>query len=159
MGVQWGVKTVSLLATGVVAVAVLAACSTSGRPGGQPAPARTGPASPSASRSASAPPRGPGQSPGPGRTPPQGGDPGRTASPGVDPENPNDRVGAPMTVAGVVASVGGCVVLDAGARRWALTGEPAARLRQGARVTVRGWARPVPAGCSADGGLEVILVS
>jgi hypothetical protein len=47
------------------------------------------------------------------------------------------------------------VILEAGGRRWALTGPAAARLADGERVTVRGRPVDVPAGCDAAFGLAL----
>lgn len=94
--------------------------------------------------------------------PPRTGDPGAPnppASHGADPEQPRDLVGAPMTVTGTVTVVGGCTVLDTGAKRWALSGDRAGQLRAGDRVTVRGRPAAMPAGCRADGALQVILIA
>jgi hypothetical protein len=79
--------------------------------------------------------------------------------PGAGPEQPRDLVGPPMTVTGAVTVADGCVVLDTGSKRWALLGDRAGQLRDGHRVTVRGRPEAVPAGCRADSGLRVILVS
>jgi hypothetical protein len=64
-----------------------------------------------------------------------------------------------MTVTGTVTTASGCTILDTGSRRWALLGDESRRLRQGSRVTVRGRPEAAPAGCPADGALQIILVS
>ena len=68
---------------------------------------------------------------------------------GGDPDNPSDLVGAPVVLTGTVSRADGCVILDVGGRRWALTGVSAARLADGQHVTVRGRPVAVPAGCDA----------
>jgi hypothetical protein len=73
----------------------------------------------------------------------------------LDPENPQDLRGAPMTITGTVHKQPNCVILDAGAARWALTGPLATALHDGATVTVRGRPATVPAGCVVDHAIDV----
>jgi hypothetical protein len=82
-------------------------------------------------------------------------------SPGTfrgDPDNPVDRVGAPIVLTGTVGNVGGCVVLTANGRRWALVGAAAARLANGQTATVRGRPVPVPPDCDVAAALAVRTV-
>ncbi|MER7457670.1 DUF5818 domain-containing protein [Micromonospora sp. NPDC126480] len=51
------------------------------------------------------------------------------------------------TLTGTVERVGDCTMLLVGGRRWALTGDVAAALSPGDRVTVRGHLAPRPAAC------------
>ncbi|MDG6108262.1 hypothetical protein Daura_21625 [Dactylosporangium aurantiacum] len=134
-------------ALGLVAVTLLAGCS------GQATPAPAGPASPAASAASSV----PGTPAGSARTGGTGPHPTAAPTPSLplDPENPQDLRGAPMTITGTVHTRPGCVILDAGAARWALTGPLATTLRDGATVTVRGRPTAVPAGCGADHALDV----
>jgi hypothetical protein len=78
---------------------------------------------------------------------------------GADPEYPRDLVGPPMTITGTVTTAGGCTILDTGSQRWALLGDQNRRLRDGSRVTVRGRPAAAPAGCRANGALQVISVA
>ena len=64
-------------------------------------------------------------------------------------------MGPPVVLSGTVRREHGCVILEAGGRRWALTGAAAARLADGERVTVRGRPVAVPAGCDAAFGLAL----
>jgi hypothetical protein len=74
----------------------------------------------------------------------------------IDPQNPQDLRGASMTITGTVHTRPGCVVLAAGAARWALIGPLATALHDGATATVRGRPAAVPVGCTADHALEVL---
>ncbi|HEY0531862.1 MAG TPA: DUF5818 domain-containing protein [Actinoplanes sp.] len=64
-------------------------------------------------------------------------------------------MGPPIVLKGTVRRDHGCVILETGERRWALTGRAAARLVDGEQVTVRGRPVAVPAGCDAASGLAL----
>lgn len=70
---------------------------------------------------------------------------------GTSPSGSDDLPGplpfGERTLTGTVQRVGHCTMLVVGERRWALTGDVAAALRPGVRVTVRGNLAPRPAAC------------
>ncbi|MDM4719082.1 hypothetical protein QTQ03_05530 [Micromonospora sp. WMMA1363] len=85
-----------------------------------------------------------------------GGEPPPTPSPG------GDAVGMPFgprTLTGTVERAGDCTMLLVGERRWALTGEAAAALRPGTRVTIRGNLAPRPAACGDRDLAQTVAVT
>lgn len=60
-----------------------------------------------------------------------------------------------MVLSGTISRGHGCVIIDAGGRRWALVGAAAATLIDGQQVTVRGRPVEVPAGCDATFALAL----
>ncbi|MFI1995562.1 hypothetical protein [Actinoplanes sp. NPDC020271] len=133
-----------LQALGALLIVALAGCGNNPSPA--PAVSSRAPASSGATVPATTPSSGhprPDPSPGPSRG---------------DPDNPVDRVGAPIVLTGTVDTAGGCVVLTVNGRRWALTGDAAARLTDGQIATVRGRPVPAPADCGATEALEVRTV-
>ncbi|MFI5486187.1 hypothetical protein ACIBXA_17805 [Micromonospora echinaurantiaca] len=63
------------------------------------------------------------------------------------------------TLTGTVERAGDCTMLLVGERRWALTGDVAAALRPGARVTVRGNVAPRPAACGDRDLAQTVAVT
>ena len=62
------------------------------------------------------------------------------------------------TMTGVVERDGGCTILVAGGKRWALMGEPASTLAVGAKVSVVTNAAAMPPGCAGRPELPAVLV-
>jgi hypothetical protein len=86
-------------------------------------------------------------------TTPHPADPGTPPSePTVGPtdELPYDPV--PRTVTGIVQRTGGCTVLVVGSVRWVLTGDLAASLNVGSRMTVTGNLTHRPSPCPGEDG-------
>ncbi|SCG48359.1 hypothetical protein GA0070609_2058 [Micromonospora echinaurantiaca] len=109
-------------------------------------PSPGGPTPPVERPPATAPPR-PTPSP-PAATPPPGGG-----------EVPGPLPFGARTLTGTVERAGDCTMLLVGERRWALTGEVAAALRPGARVTVRGNVAPRPAACGDRDLAQTVAVT
>jgi hypothetical protein len=76
------------------------------------------------------------------------GGPAGTPPPVDGAEVPGPLPWGPRTLTGIVERSGDCTLLLVGGRRWALTGEAAATLSQGDRVTVRGSLTTRSAACA-----------
>ncbi|MDO3704950.1 DUF5818 domain-containing protein [Micromonospora sp. C28SCA-DRY-2] len=139
-----------LLLTAIGLGLSVTACST----GDAPDAAATGqpPSAPSPSTGPPSPPADPTTAPArptpPGATPPPGGG-----------EVPGPLPFGARTLTGTVERDGECTMLLVGERRWALTGEVAAALRPGARVTVRGNVAPRPAACGDRDLAQTVAVT
>ncbi|NJP34037.1 DUF5818 domain-containing protein [Micromonospora thermarum] len=133
----------SVLLTAVGLLCWLTACSSA------PDTPEAGPSGPSPAGTPSPPP-GPTAT---ARPEPAGRESGTSGAPSAAPipsgtgEVPGPLPFGARTLTGTVERVGECTMLLVGERRWALSGEEAAALRPGARVTVRGAIAPLPAGC------------
>ncbi|MEW2385972.1 DUF5818 domain-containing protein [Micromonospora sp. NPDC047707] len=129
----------SVLLTAVGLLCWLSACSSA------PDVPQPGASGPSAAGTPPAP-SGPAATARPGPSGPPGG-PSAAPVPSGTGELPGPLPFGARTLTGTVERAGECTMLLVGERRWALSGDAAAALRPGARVTVRGTIAPLPAGC------------
>ncbi|MFI7576030.1 hypothetical protein [Micromonospora sp. NPDC049497] len=159
-------RRIPVLLTALGLLCWLTACSTTddprAQPGGSPPPAGSGPAVPSPPAGTGSvvpsPPAGTGSAPVPA-SPPAG-----SVGPPAPPQPGGGEVPGPLpfgerTLTGTVERVGDCTMLLVGERRWALTGDAAATLRPGSRVTVRGAVAPLPPACADRDLAQTVAVA